>query len=107
MGGYFFHSHVFHREKLQSLLIEWNFSGDHLIWLILILLSVNPFLEELYWRGYIFHRLANTYKQHTAYSIQRFSLRHRFTPCITSCPSFLCLPGRITCLWSFRYLRRA
>lgn len=66
LGGYFFHSHVFHREKLQSLLIEWNFSGDHLIWLILILLSVNPFLEELYWRGYIFHRLANTYKQHTA-----------------------------------------
>nr|WP_285843949.1 CPBP family glutamic-type intramembrane protease [Brevibacillus borstelensis] len=34
----------------------------------MILLSVNPFLEELYWRGYIFHRLANTYKQHTAYS---------------------------------------
>ncbi|MEJ8548808.1 CPBP family glutamic-type intramembrane protease [Brevibacillus borstelensis] len=58
LAGYFFHSHVFEKEKLPSLLMAWNFSGDHLIWLILILLSVNPFLEELYWRGYIYTRLS-------------------------------------------------
>jgi membrane protease YdiL (CAAX protease family) len=42
---------------LQKLLIDWNFTGGHQIMLILILLIVNPLLEEIYWREFMYANL--------------------------------------------------
>ncbi|MGG3886792.1 CPBP family intramembrane glutamic endopeptidase [Brevibacillus panacihumi] len=57
LAGYFFHSFLFDHDDLQALLADWQFSGDLVIWLILVLLVINPFLEEIYWRGYFFKML--------------------------------------------------
>ncbi|WP_228728298.1 CPBP family intramembrane glutamic endopeptidase [Brevibacillus composti] len=57
LAGALFHPYLFERSLLQERLASWNFTGDHLIWLVLVLLVVNPCLEELYWRGYIFQQL--------------------------------------------------
>lgn len=57
LGGYFFHSFLFDKEDLQHVLIQWSFSGDLVVWLILVLLLINPFLEEIYWRGYLANKL--------------------------------------------------
>ncbi|TDL80558.1 CPBP family intramembrane glutamic endopeptidase [Peribacillus frigoritolerans] len=52
-----FSDSFFDAEKLQQQLIDWNFTGGHLIWLILILLIVNPLLEEYYWREFMYTKL--------------------------------------------------
>lgn len=57
LAGYFFHSFLFDHDDLQALLADWQFSGDLVIWLILVLLVINSFLEEIYWRGYFFKKL--------------------------------------------------
>lgn len=57
LAGYFFHSFLFDHDDLQALLADWQFSGDLVIWLILVLLVINPFLEEIYWRGYFLKKL--------------------------------------------------
>jgi membrane protease YdiL (CAAX protease family) len=48
---------IFDLTHLQQLLVEWGFTGKGLIGLILILIVVNPVLEELYWREFMFKRL--------------------------------------------------
>ncbi|MBG9943797.1 type II CAAX endopeptidase family protein [Brevibacillus formosus] len=57
VAGYFFHSFLFDKDELQNLLVQWDFSGNLVVWLILVLLVINPFLEEIYWRGYLFKKL--------------------------------------------------
>ncbi|NQF15733.1 CPBP family intramembrane metalloprotease [Brevibacillus sp. HB1.3] len=57
VAGYFFHSALFDKDDLQILLVQWDFSGNLVVWLILVLLVINPFLEEIYWRGYLFKKL--------------------------------------------------
>lgn len=57
LAGYFFHGFLFDHDDLQALLADWQFSGDLVIWLILVLLVINPFLEEIYWRGYFIKKL--------------------------------------------------
>ncbi|MCM3595140.1 CPBP family intramembrane metalloprotease [Metabacillus idriensis] len=52
-----FSDSFFDAGKLQQQLIDWNFTGGHLIWLILILLIVNPLLEEYYWREFMYAKL--------------------------------------------------
>ena len=42
--------HIFEIEQLKELLIKWQFSGSSVWGLIFVLLFINPFLEELYWR---------------------------------------------------------
>ncbi|MBH0231259.1 CPBP family intramembrane glutamic endopeptidase [Halobacillus yeomjeoni] len=41
-------------ENVETLLAKWKFTG---VSLILILIFINPFLEEMYWRGFIFERI--------------------------------------------------
>lgn len=48
---------VFDLTSLRQLLMEWNFTGDKVIWLVLVLIFINPFLEELYWRNFMYKRL--------------------------------------------------
>lgn len=48
---------VFDLAALRQLLMDWNFTGDKVIWLVLILIFINPFLEELYWREFMYKRL--------------------------------------------------
>ncbi|WP_407269987.1 CPBP family intramembrane glutamic endopeptidase [Radiobacillus sp. PE A8.2] len=43
--------------SLQTLLEKWNFTGMEAIILVVILLCINPILEELYWREYMYTRL--------------------------------------------------
>ena len=48
---------VFDLAALRQLLIDWNFTGDKVIWLVLVLIFINPFLEELYWRNFMYKHL--------------------------------------------------
>ncbi len=57
VAGSFFHPYLFDRSGLLQLLERWNFSGRFVMWLVLILMLINPILEEVYWRGYIHHKL--------------------------------------------------
>lgn len=57
LSGYFFHRFLFDLTTLQQTLAKWHFSGNLLIWLILVLILINPFLEEIYWRGYLYQKL--------------------------------------------------
>jgi membrane protease YdiL (CAAX protease family) len=52
-----FSESFFDSARLQKLLIDWNFTGGHHILLILILLIVNPLLEEFYWREFMYAKL--------------------------------------------------
>ncbi len=57
LSGYFLQSCFFDKANLQNLLVKWHFSGNLLPWLVLTIMFVNPFLEEIYWRGYLFTKL--------------------------------------------------
>ncbi|WP_191562244.1 CPBP family intramembrane glutamic endopeptidase [Metabacillus idriensis] len=48
-----FSESFFEIPRLQQLLIDWKFTGDNVVSLIFVLLLVNPFLEEFYWREYM------------------------------------------------------
>ncbi|WP_212391344.1 CPBP family intramembrane glutamic endopeptidase [Sporosarcina beigongshangi] len=50
---------VFDLTALRQLLMDWNFTGDNVIWLVLVLIFINPFLEELYWRNFMYKHLEN------------------------------------------------
>lgn len=59
-GMLFFHEYLLDVEELRALLVAWGFIGPAEIWLILVLLLLNPVLEEVYWRGYMFEKVRNT-----------------------------------------------
>lgn len=44
-------------DVLRALLVAWGFIGSNEIWLMLVLLLLNPLLEEVYWRGYMFEKM--------------------------------------------------
>lgn len=46
-------------DSLLVLLEEWGFSGNLVLWLIVILVVINPILEELYWRGFMHQKLSS------------------------------------------------
>lgn len=50
-------NYLFNVSQLKELLVSWHFSGSNVWGLILILLVINPFLEELYWREFMHVRL--------------------------------------------------
>ncbi|WP_426446726.1 CPBP family intramembrane glutamic endopeptidase [Paenibacillus sp. S-38] len=54
---YLYHPFFFDRDHLHGLLLRWEFTGAFTGWLILILIAVNPLLEEIYWRGFMLRRL--------------------------------------------------
>ena len=51
--AYFLKSSFFNLTELRKLLIEWNFTGANVFWLVLILIFINPILEEKYWREFM------------------------------------------------------
>lgn len=51
------HIYLLDIEALRILLLEWGFSGPGEIGLVFVLLILNPVLEELYWRGYMYEKL--------------------------------------------------
>ncbi|RDI45451.1 CPBP family intramembrane glutamic endopeptidase [Falsibacillus pallidus] len=50
---------LFDVENLRNVLNKWDFSGRNAAWLVLILIFINPFLEENYWRSYMMEKLKN------------------------------------------------
>ncbi len=64
--------------SLQKLLDEWGFTGNQLIWLILILIIINPILEELYWRDFMYKILLGRFSVVTSILITSslYSLYH-------------------------------
>ncbi|ARI78436.1 CPBP family intramembrane glutamic endopeptidase [Halobacillus mangrovi] len=57
------HSFVLDVENIQLLLGRWKFSG---IGLVLVLLVINPILEEVYWRGVMHGYLLRSFKERIA-----------------------------------------
>jgi membrane protease YdiL (CAAX protease family) len=51
------HNLLFDLNELKQVLVEWNFTGSILFWLIIFLIFINPVLEELYWREVMYKRL--------------------------------------------------
>lgn len=51
------HNSIFDLNELRQVLVEWNFTGSILFWLIIFLIFINPILEELYWREVMYKRL--------------------------------------------------
>jgi membrane protease YdiL (CAAX protease family) len=59
-------SYLLDIKQLRIILWDWGFSGSSEVWLILILLIVNPILEEVYWRGYMYKKVRSQGKAFTA-----------------------------------------
>ncbi|UUZ81209.1 CPBP family intramembrane metalloprotease [Paenibacillus sp. P26] len=57
VGAYDLRDLLFDTGRLRSLLEAWNFSGDRSVLLLLVLVLLNPVLEEIYWRGYLYRRM--------------------------------------------------
>ena len=75
---YFLENSVFNLTELRELLIEWNFTGANVFWLVLILIIINPILEEIYWREFMFGELESKLGATISISITAFfySLYH-------------------------------
>ena len=56
-GMVLLHDYLLDIEALRALLLAWGFIGPGEIFLVLVLLLLNPVLEEVYWRGYMFEKL--------------------------------------------------
>ncbi|QHE51261.1 CPBP family intramembrane glutamic endopeptidase [Pontibacillus sp. HMF3514] len=70
--------YVINVEELLILLKEWGFSGNIVLWLILILVVINPILEELYWRGFMHQKLSSHFHTYivTLFTATFYSLYH-------------------------------
>lgn len=53
----FFQSSIIDMVQLRQQLDKWDFSGSKVILLILVLILINPILEEFYWREFMYGRL--------------------------------------------------
>ncbi|PUB15984.1 CPBP family intramembrane glutamic endopeptidase [Paenisporosarcina sp. OV554] len=49
-------NHLFDIDRLSKILIQWGFSGTSVWGFILVLILINPMLEEWYWREFMFKR---------------------------------------------------
>lgn len=52
-----YQSSVLDIAQLRLQLIEWDFVGRKVLLLILVLILINPILEEYYWRAFIYNRI--------------------------------------------------
>ncbi|MFJ9498948.1 CPBP family intramembrane glutamic endopeptidase [Brevibacillus centrosporus] len=86
LSGYVFSSTLFDPTALASLLTRWQFTGDLTGWLIAILILINPILEEVYWRGYLLHKLSSGRK--TSYAIFWTSLFYSLYHLLSVIPLF-------------------
>ncbi|MDR7242703.1 CPBP family intramembrane glutamic endopeptidase [Priestia megaterium] len=57
-----FSGKIFHAEDMQAVLQIWGFSGWKVTILAVILIFINPVLEEMYWRVYV----QNKVKKHVS-----------------------------------------
>jgi len=48
---------LFEVERISDVLVEWGFTGTQMWGFILVLIFINPFLEEWYWREFMHVRL--------------------------------------------------
>jgi membrane protease YdiL (CAAX protease family) len=55
--SYFFHPVLWDSVKVRLFLEHWQLKGGFIIPFCLIFIFINPFLEEYYWRNYIFGSL--------------------------------------------------
>ncbi|WP_409253988.1 lysostaphin resistance A-like protein [Bacillus sp. SCS-153A] len=77
-GISFLFSSLMELELIRLLLEEWNFNGSMVWGLIAVLLILNPYLEENYWRNFIFEELKVSMSPANAIFISSFfySLYH-------------------------------
>lgn len=61
-GMIWLHEYLLDVEALRVLLVDWGFIGPGEIGLVLVLLLLNPVLEEVYWRGYLYEKIRKTGK---------------------------------------------
>lgn len=66
------HHYLLDVEELRLLLVDWGFIGPGEIALVLVLLILNPILEEVYWRGYMYEKLRR--KRSALYTISLTSV---------------------------------
>ena len=52
-----FQSSIIDVDQLRQQLEKWDFSGAKVILLVLVLIGINPILEEFYWREFMYGRL--------------------------------------------------
>ncbi|MEC0230613.1 CPBP family intramembrane glutamic endopeptidase [Paenibacillus alba] len=74
-GGALLPHELFDSSQIEFLLKDWKFSGEYTGLLVCVLIIVNPFLEELYWRGFILLKLDKV-KQKVMISSLFYSLYH-------------------------------
>lgn len=48
---------LFEVERISNVLVEWGFTGTQMWGFIIVLIIINPFLEEWYWREFMHVRL--------------------------------------------------
>lgn len=68
-GMLLLHEYLLDVEALRTLLVDWGFIGPGEIGLVLVLLLLNPVLEEVYWRGYMFEKIRTNGSALTAISV--------------------------------------
>ncbi|TWT25212.1 CPBP family intramembrane glutamic endopeptidase [Planomicrobium sp. CPCC 101110] len=56
-GASWLHVYLLDINKLRVLLLDWGFAGPLEFAFILLFVFVNPVLEEVYWRGYMYEKL--------------------------------------------------
>jgi len=60
IGAYYMHDMLFDIEHLRSWLEQWHFTGNQSVLLFVVLVLLNPILEEIYWRAYLPSRTGQT-----------------------------------------------
>jgi len=48
--------YVINTDQINNLLIKWHLNNEYLYPFLFMMIFANSFLEEIYWRGYIFHK---------------------------------------------------
>ena len=51
-----FDGHLFSSNQISSILLDWGFSGPSVWVYLFVLIVINPFLEEWYWREFMYKR---------------------------------------------------
>lgn len=65
----FFSEHIINPDQIKIILANWNIDSSMTIYLLIMLIVVNPVIEEFFWRGYIFKSLLMRYGSWTSICI--------------------------------------
>ncbi|TLS36933.1 CPBP family intramembrane glutamic endopeptidase [Pseudalkalibacillus caeni] len=73
------HGYFIDIDYLADLLDQWGFSGNGVILLVLVLLVINPILEEFYWREFMHVKLKSKFTAfHTVWITSFFYALYHF-----------------------------